>query len=197
VFAFFLVFSILPAVAQQPAAVSANTVVPSMVNFSGVLTDANGKAMPGAVGAIFSLYKESQGGSPLWMETQNVQTDKAGHYTVALGSTRSQGLPADTFASGEARWLGVQVQGQAEQPRVLLMSVPYALKALDAETIGGMPASSFMLAPAASSSPDRNGPLPAATITGSGTANFVPLFTGVTTIGNSKSRRKTKIHSVG
>ena len=46
---------------------------------------------------------------------------------VALGSTSSQGLPANVFASGEARWLGVQVQGQAEQPRVLLMSVPYAL----------------------------------------------------------------------
>jgi len=28
------------------------------------------------------------------------------------------------------------VQGQAEQPRVLLVGVPYAMKAADAETIG-------------------------------------------------------------
>jgi len=76
------------------------------------------------------------------METQNVHPDKFGHYSVALGSTSSQGLPANVFATGEARWLGVQVHGQDEQPRVLLMSVPYALKALDAETIGGKPAAS-------------------------------------------------------
>jgi hypothetical protein len=119
------------------------------------------------------------------METQNVQADKAGHYSVALGSTSSQGLPANVFASGEARWLGVQVQGQPEQARVLLMSVPYALKALDAETIGGKPASSFMLAPT-SSAGGKNANVPPGTITGSGTADFVPLFTGTTTIGNSK-----------
>ena len=119
------------------------------------------------------------------METQNVQADKAGHYSVALGSTSSQGLPATVFASGEARWLGVQVQGQAEGPRVLLMSVPYALKALDAETIGGKPASSFVMAPASSSAAGKSAARTPGTITGSGTADFVPRFTGATTIGNS------------
>ena len=176
---------VMPMAAQQPAAASANAAVPSMVNFSGVLTGVNNKPLTGTVGVTFYLYQESQGGSPLWMETQNVQPDKAGHYSVALGSTSSQGLPANVFASGEARWLGVQVQGQAEQPRVLLMSVPYALKALDAETIGGRPASSFMLAPT-SSAGGKNANVPPGTITGSGTADFVPLFTGATTIGNSK-----------
>ena len=94
----------------------------------------------------FLLYKESQGGAPLWMETQNVDPDKTGHYSVMLGSTTSQGLPQDVFVSGEARWLGVQVVGEQEQPRVLLVAVPYALKAGDAETIGGLPASAFVLA---------------------------------------------------
>jgi hypothetical protein len=169
--------------AQQPAAASATVAVPPMVNFSGVLTGVNGKPLTGTVGVTFYLYQESQGGAPLWMETQNVQPDKFGHYSVALGSTSSQGLPANVFASGEARWLAVQVHGQDEQPRVLLMSVPYALKALDAETIGGKPASSFMLAPAANAKPPV---VPPGTITGSGTADFVPVFTGTTTIGNSK-----------
>jgi hypothetical protein len=174
--------------AQQPAAASTNLAVPPMVNFSGVLTNVNGKALTGTVGVTFYLYQESQGGAPLWMETQNVQADKAGHYTAALGSASSHGLPASVFASGEARWLGVQIQEQAEQPRVLLMSVPYALKALDAETIGGKPASSFMLAPAASGNSGNSGKaanLPPGTITGTGTADFIPRFTGTTTIGNS------------
>jgi len=184
---------VLPMAAQQSAAASANSAVPPMVNFSGVLTDVNGKALTGTVGVTFYLYQESQGGSPLWMETQNVQADKAGHYTAALGSTSGHGLPASVFASGEARWLAVQIQGQAEQPRVLLMSVPYALKALDAETIGGKPASSFMLAPASGSSGSSGSSgnsgkaahLPPGTITGTGTADFIPRFTGTTTIGNS------------
>jgi hypothetical protein len=178
-----LACSVVPMAAQQPAAASATVAVPPMVNFSGVLTGVNGKPLTGTVGVTFYLYQESQGGAPLWMETQNVQPDKFGHYSVALGSTSSQGLPANVFASGEARWLAVQVHGQDEQPRVLLMSVPYALKALDAETIGGKPASSFMLAPAANAKPPV---VPPGTITGSGTADFVPVFTGTTTIGNSK-----------
>jgi trimeric autotransporter adhesin len=182
---FLLACCVVPVNAQQPVAASANVAVPPMVNFSGVLTDVNGKPLTGTVGVTFYLYKESQGGAPLWMETQNVQADKAGHYTAALGSTTSQGLPAAVFASGEARWLGVQVQGQAEQPRVLLMSVPYALKALDAETIGGKPISSFMLAPTSSDSSGK-GAAPPGTITGNGTEHFIPMFTGTTTIGNSK-----------
>src|ERR1022692_92548 len=160
-------------------------VVPPLVTFSGLLMDANHKPLTGTVGVTFALYSSEQGGSPLWLETQNVKPDNTGQYTVMLGSSTSHGLPAELFASGEARWLGVQAQGQAEQPRVLLMSVPYALKALDAETIGGRPASSFMLAPAATKAGTSPGS-PDSTITGSGTADYLPVFTGTSTIGNSK-----------
>ena len=185
VYALFLLLCSVAVAAQQSAAVSANAVVPSVVNFSGVLTGVNSKPLTGTVGVTFYLYQDSQGGAPLWMETQNVQPDKFGHYSVALGSASSQGLPANVFANGEARWLGVQVHGQEEQARVLLMSVPYALKALDAETIGGKPASAFMMVPT-SNSKSEPPVLPPGTITGSGTADFVPMFTGATTIGNSK-----------
>jgi hypothetical protein len=67
----------------------------------------------------------------------------------------------------------------------MLMSVPYALKALDAETIGGKPASSFMLTPQAGGKASAPGKLPPGTITGSGTADYIPRFTGATTVGNS------------
>jgi trimeric autotransporter adhesin len=172
--------------AQQAASAAANAAVPPVVKFSGVLNDVNSKALTGTVGVTFSFYSESEGGAALWVETQNVTPDRTGHYSVILGSTTSQGLPAGVFANGEARWLGVQVQGQTEQPRTLLMSVPYALKALDAETIGGKPASSFMLSPQAGGKSAAPGKLPPGTITGSGTADFIPAFTGATTIGNSK-----------
>ena len=79
-------------------------------------------------------------------ETQNVTADVKGNYTVRLGATPPEGLPLDLFTSGEARWLGVRINGGEEQPRVLLLSVPYALKAGDAQTLGGLPASAFVLA---------------------------------------------------
>ena len=131
---------------QQLAAANATPIVPPLVNFSGVLTDLDGRPMTGVVGVTFLLYKDAQGGAPLWLETQNMRLDRTGHYTAMLGSASSHGLPAEIFVAGEAHWLGVQVSGQAEQPRVLLVSAPYALKAGDAETVGGFPASAFMLA---------------------------------------------------
>src|ERR1700677_2529021 len=134
--------------AQQSPSVAtiSNSVVPTVSKFSGTLTDANNKPLVGVTGVTFSLYEAAEGGAPLWMETQNVRPDQWGHYSVTLGSTTSSGLPTNVFAQGEARWLGVQVQGQGERPRVLLVSVPYALKALDAETLGGKPASAFLQA---------------------------------------------------
>jgi hypothetical protein len=138
--------------AQQVVATNTNVAVPPLVNFSGTLTDANGKPMTGTVAVTFSLYSEQTGGAALWMERQNVQPDVHGHYTVMLGSTSSTGLPPDIFVAGEAHWLGVEVEGEAEQPRVLLVSVPYALKAGDAQTLGGLPASAFVLAAPATGS---------------------------------------------
>src|ERR1700677_3503 len=175
----------LPGSAQQPAAGAATQIVPPLVNFSGALTTTNGKAATGMVGLTFSLYKDAEGGAPLWVETQNVQPDKTGHYSVQLGAASSNGIPMELFTAGEARWLGVQQQGAAEQPRVLLLSVPYALKALDAETIGGKPASAFALAPPSTNSASGS-KLPPGTITGTGTADYVPVFTGATTIADSK-----------
>jgi hypothetical protein len=94
---------------------------------------------------LFSLYTEEMGGSALWTEVQNVTVDASGSYTVLLGSQHPDGVPADLFTTNDARWLGAQVISEAEQPRILLVSVPYALKARDTELLGGHPASDFLL----------------------------------------------------
>lgn len=132
--------------AQAPDAGNAGASVPRLINFSGVVRGASGKALSGNVGVTFSLYSLPDGGSPLWVESQTVQLDEQGHYTAVLGAASPPGLPLDLFTSGKALWLGVQPQlsGGGEQPRVLLVAVPYALKAADAETLGGKPASDFV-----------------------------------------------------
>jgi hypothetical protein len=178
----------------------ANSTVPSLVNYNGTLTEGSGKPLTVISGVTFSLYKDSEGGAPLWMETQNVRPDKLGHYTVQLGSTTSAGLPSEVFMSGEARWLGIQLVGEAEQPRVLLVAVPYAMKAGDAATIGGLPPSAFVLATpvsangnaadraAVTSDASSSAALPATSsdvTTAGGTVNAIPLFTTATNIQNS------------
>ncbi|HZW05470.1 MAG TPA: hypothetical protein VFF58_01055 [Candidatus Nitrosotalea sp.] len=166
------------------------TTVPRIVKFAGTVKDDAGKPRTGIVGVTFALYKDQETGGALWIETQNVQLDAGGHYTVLLGSTKPDGLPTELFTSGEARWLGIQPEGQAEQPRVLLLSVPYALKAGDAETVGGLPASAFMraaqrgdAAPAEVAATVPNVLPPA--VRGNGTTNFLPIWTGKNLVANS------------
>jgi trimeric autotransporter adhesin len=159
-FLFLMCCCALPVMAQKVA--STDSVVPTTVKFAGTLNDVGGKPLTGTVGVTFLLYGEQSGGTPLWMESQNVQADTNGHYSVLLGSATSHGVPSDAFVAGEARWLAIQPSGQAEQPRVELVSVPYALKAADAQTLGGFPASAFLLAPAPTGI--AGDPAPASTI---------------------------------
>ena len=125
---------------------STPSALPRLIRFSATATDANGNPMAGVARITFALYAGQTGGVPLWKETQSVEAGPGGHFTVLLGASRPEGLPADPFTSAEAHWVGVAVEGLAEQSRLPLVSVPYALKAKDAATIGGLPPSAFMLA---------------------------------------------------
>ncbi len=168
----------------------ANASIPRFIKFSGSIKDDGGQPRPGTVGITFAIYRDRDGGPTLWMESQNVELDEAGHYTVLLGSETKDGLPLDIFQTDEPRWLGLHVQlpGEVEQPRILLVSVPYAYKAADADTLGGFPASAFVKAdPVDSSTPDEaqeakspeteraSTEAAAATV---GTTNSIPRFDG-------------------
>jgi hypothetical protein len=152
--------------------------VPHLIRFSGVARDLTSKPLIGVVGITFGLYQDQQGGAPLWVETQNVQLDASGHYSVQLGATKSNGIPTSLFTSAEARWLGVQISGQAEQARVLLLSVPYALKAADAETVGGLPPSAFIRATPGASAIGNSGGTPVSTAGAAGTSAGTPTAKG-------------------
>ncbi len=191
------------AVSSPPAVVPALP-VPRLLKFSGVVKDDAGSPRTGVVGLSFSVYKNQEGGSALWMETQNVELDALGNYTVLLGSTKPEGMPLDLFSTGESRWLGVKVElnNEVEQARVLLVSVPYALKASDSDTLGGKPASAYMLTPEATSGtgstqatvPSASGTTASSSTSGAKnavpppttTANYIPMFTNSSgTLSNS------------
>ena len=169
--------------AQRSAGASPSVSVPRLVNFSGKAVDGRGEVMPGVNAVTFAIYEEQSGGSPLWIESQNTLADMRGNYTVELGASTREGLPLELFATGAARWLGIRINGGEEQARVLLLSVPYALKAADAETVGGLPASAFVLARSANASPEANAVTQNSAgtvspqVSGTGVAGTIPIWT--------------------
>lgn len=120
-------------------------VTPRLIKFSGVLKDYVGRPLMGTVVVTFALYASQDGGDSLWSERQLVEADEQGHYTVFLGASEKAGLPLELFTTAMAQWLGVRPEGWEEQQRVLLVAVPYALKAADADTVGGKPLSAIVL----------------------------------------------------
>ena len=130
---------------DSPSAASTGT-VPRLIRIHGAVRDTAGKPLSASIGITFTLYKDQKSQDAVWQETQNVQPDASGRYSVLLGATNEGGLPLEIFSAGEARWLGVRPDGQAEQPRILFLSVAYALKAADTEMLGGKPASAYVLA---------------------------------------------------
>lgn len=185
--------------------------VPHFVKFSGVIK--HPETLPGGatVAIRFVVYSQATDGSPLWQEVQNVKLDAQGHYDVVLGANTTDGIPMELFAAGDPRWLGVQVlaPGHDEEPRVLLVSVPYALQAENAQTLGGLPASAFAKANAATqptgtqsvsqsviplgmpysegvANSNSASTTTKAAITATGTTNAIPKFSGPSSLVNSQ-----------
>src|SRR5580698_8087009 len=143
---------VLSTSAQISSGGSAVVGVPPIIQFSDVATDTDGNALSGSVQITFSLYENANGGEPLWTETQNVFLSNSGYYSVYIGITKPNGVPMNLFTTGQAHWVAAKIAGQPGKPRVFLVSAPYAMKAGDAATVGGLPPSAFVLAPATAAS---------------------------------------------
>jgi hypothetical protein len=134
-----------------------------------------------------------------WREKDNAETQSSprsaerwwrekdtNQWRVASGEWREKDN-AETQSSlrSAERWLGVEGPELQATARVLLVSVPYALKAADAETLGGMPASAFVLA----------SPQTAATATGGSTSGASQSGTGVATATGPGSSPATTLNA--
>jgi hypothetical protein len=185
--------------AQSPSSTQ-SVVVPRLMTVSGVFQPADGQPPRAVETVTLSIYADATGGAPLWQETQTVSVEANGRYALLLGATRADGIPADVLAAG-AEWLGLRFDrsGEREGPRARLTSVPYALRSADADTLGGRPASAYLLAPP-SSSPTGSGGSHTAAASGPsstaaptpgaptndvlpGTANFVAKYVDAANVG--------------
>jgi trimeric autotransporter adhesin len=195
------------AIVQSAPGAGAQASVPRLVQFSGTLKDATARPVAGVASVSFAIYAEQDGGTALWSETQNVLADANGHFNVLLGAATANGVPAELFGTGQSRWLAVTIAHQQEMPRVLLASVPYALKAADADTLGGLPASAYVTTQSLAASGGASRPTSVATHTtiiaagapqespavapavippsGMGTAGYIAIWAATTVLDDS------------
>lgn len=117
---------VLAAVGLAPAAPQAAT-VPEVMNYQGILKDADGNPLNGTHTMTFRIYDEPEGGNNLWEETHADVTVRDGHFNVLLGY--SVPLSATLFSSPD-RYIGVTVDPHDEMhPRQRFATVPYAFHA--------------------------------------------------------------------
>ncbi len=136
------------ATAQSPAS---QVSVPRVITVTGVFQPVDGQPPQAVETVTLAVYADQVGGTPLWQETQSIALDVKGRYALLLGATSPEGLPATVLAAGP-QWLGMKFDrpGEVESARAQLTSVPYTLRAADADTLGGRPASAYVLAPTSS-----------------------------------------------
>jgi trimeric autotransporter adhesin len=106
---------------SAPLAVFSNT-----ISFQGRLLDSAGNPVNGFPVMTFRIYTQAVGGTPVWEDGYSVPIEN-GLFTVFLE------IPPALF-DGQALWLGVQVEGDAQEmtPRQQLLPAPYALYAKSA-----------------------------------------------------------------
>ena len=113
--------------------------VPGLMNYQGKLNDGAGNPIDGVYDMQFHLCDSDIGGTCSWTEDQTV-TIADGIYNVQLGSVTA--FPASLFDT-DPLWLEVSIYNASTtswetfEPRIELSSVPYAMKAEDADTVGG------------------------------------------------------------
>lgn len=178
-------------VTPLPTMHAQSTTVPRLVRYRGGLDNERTTTAPYVITITFSVYSDQRTGEPLWSESQQVEVSPDGHFEVLLGAASFDGLPLELFRTEESRWLGVTPQGSDELPRVLMVSVPFALHAGDADTLAGRPASAYALQASSQNSsvaaPETGttAPLQPTGTVSNGTPNYLAKFIDAATVATS------------
>lgn len=111
---------------------------PHIISYQGMLYGTNEQPVEERnYKMVFTIYDEPENGNALWTETFNEVLVAGGQFSVYLGGTNPIELPFD-----HPYFLGIKVENEPElQPRSFLAATPFSLKASDANTIAGIPAS--------------------------------------------------------
>lgn len=104
-----------------------------LIYYQGRLTDENGNPLAdGEYSVTFSIYASSSAPTPIWTSGEQDIKTAGGIFSYILGAVSP--LPHSIF-DDEVRYLGIKVGTDAEiSPRSRLVAVPYAYRALKADS---------------------------------------------------------------
>ena len=112
------------------AAVSA---APQYISYQGYLVDDAGNPVNSTTNITFLIYADAHGGVAEWQETHEDVVVINGLFNVSLGRVVDFG----TLFDGGTKYLACKMDdGVESDPRIPLISVPYALHAQQADTAG-------------------------------------------------------------
>ena len=122
------------------------TDVPSTLSFTARLVDdKSDAALTGTHSVVFSMFDAETAGHQVWTETHQVDVAPDGLVFVTLGDTTA--LDGHVF-DGTDRWVEISVDGTTMDPRIVIDSVPYAVRstaASNADAVGGKTADQFQM----------------------------------------------------
>lgn len=122
-------------------ALTIEAAVPGLINYQGMLTDADGTPIDDTRTIHFKLFDSASGGAELWAESHSVLIEE-GVFNVILGSVTS--LAGITF-DPESIYLEITVGDDPPMsPRSQIVSQFMALQAGNAESLNGHAAGDFV-----------------------------------------------------
>ena len=124
-----IIATLVAVIAAVPA-----VAVPDVVTYAARVENGAGP-FDGTVSAVFQLFDAPTGGTELWSETATSIVVVDGDLVHDLGSTEP--LDDSVLARNDV-FLAVTFNGDTLSPRAAIRAVPFALKARDAETLGGL-----------------------------------------------------------
>lgn len=112
---------------------------PGTIAYDGILTGENGLPYNGDVTVTVELFDAMMDGNSLYLEDLGTAAAFEGELGLVLGDDGNAAL-ADVFAMTDGIWAEFTVDGEVLVPRQRIRSVPFALVAQSAQSVGGLPA---------------------------------------------------------
>jgi hypothetical protein len=106
---------------------------PTKLSQQGRLLDGDGAPLTGSHGLAFTLHDAESDGNEVWREERVVEFEE-GYYSLVLGEL----VPlTDLLFGGGTVWMQLAVDGVELSPRQEVVSMPYALRSVVAESVEG------------------------------------------------------------
>lgn len=103
--------------------------VPYLINYQGRLTDTSGVPLDGLYNITFRLYDAEAAGNLLWQGTYNSVSITKGIFNILLGDVNDSGFNFTALGFDKPYWLEIKVGEDVLNPRQMIASVGYAIRA--------------------------------------------------------------------